>query len=61
MNQDQEKNPVLGQKILDNIWLLLILGISFPMIFYFLWGVFEVLTVPTINYLEKFPQLFGGK
>lgn len=39
-----EKKP-LGQRFLDNIWLLLVLGILIPTISYTLWGIIEFLTV----------------
>jgi hypothetical protein len=38
-----ENTPVtLGQKIFDNVFLILALGIAFPGIFYFLWGLIEI-------------------
>lgn len=44
-NNGQEKVP-LGQKFVDNIWLLLVLGILIPSVSYTLWGILEVLTLP---------------
>lgn len=48
MNQhDDENDPVpLMQKLLDNPFLLLFLGVLVPMLLYNLWGVVDILTVP---------------
>ena len=43
--QKQERIPVM-QQILDNPFLLLFLGITIPTVFYILWGVMEIATVP---------------
>jgi hypothetical protein len=40
-----EKIPVM-QRVLDNPFLLLFLGVVFPTVFYILWGVMEVVTIP---------------
>lgn len=46
---DQTENeadvPVM-QKVLDNPFLLLFLGVVMPTVFYILWGVMEVATIP---------------
>ena len=34
------------QRILDNPFLLLFLGVVIPTVFYILWGVMEVATIP---------------
>jgi hypothetical protein len=41
----EERVPVF-QQILDNPFLLLFLGITIPTVFYILWGVMEIATVP---------------
>ncbi len=41
----EEKVPVM-QQIIDNPFLLLFLGIALPTVFYTLWGVMEVATIP---------------
>jgi hypothetical protein len=41
----EERIPVF-QQILDNPFLLLFLGITIPTVFYILWGVMEIATVP---------------
>jgi hypothetical protein len=43
--QKEERVPVM-QQILDNPFLLLFLGITVPTVFYILWGVMEIATVP---------------
>jgi hypothetical protein len=45
MMQADEKVPLM-QRLLDNPFLLLFLGVLIPMIVYTLWGVIDILTVP---------------
>jgi hypothetical protein len=42
---DDEPIPVM-QKILDNPFLLLFLGVVIPTVFYILWGVMEIVQIP---------------
>lgn len=42
---DEEAIPLM-QKLLDNPFLLLFIGVMVPMLVYTLWGVIEILTVP---------------
>ena len=42
----QEQQIPLMQKLLDNPFLLLFIGVSVPMLVYTLWGILEILTVP---------------
>lgn len=37
--------PVM-QRILDNPFLLLFIGIVFPAVFYIIWGIMEIVTIP---------------
>ena len=47
MNSQSSEEPIpLMQKILDNPFLLLFLGVMIPMVVYTLWGVIDILTVP---------------
>jgi hypothetical protein len=47
MNSESHEEPIpLMQKVLDNPFLLLFLGVMVPMVVYTLWGVIEILTVP---------------
>lgn len=41
-----EGNPSWLRRLLDNPWILLVLGILIPTISYTLWGWFEVMAVP---------------
>jgi hypothetical protein len=42
---DNEKiHPI--QKFMDNIWLLLFLGLAVPIVSYTLWGLIELLNIP---------------
>ena len=45
-NQVQEEPIPLMQKLLDNPFLLLFIGVMVPMVVYSLWGVIDILTVP---------------
>lgn len=40
-----ERIPVM-QQILDNPFLLLFIGVTMPTVFYILWGVMEIVTIP---------------
>jgi len=39
------KMPIM-QQILDNPFLLLFIGVTVPTVFYILWGVMEIVTIP---------------
>lgn len=43
--QEPEHIPVM-QKILDNPFLLLFLGVTIPTVFYVIWGVMEIIQIP---------------
>lgn len=42
---EQERIPVM-QKVLDNPFLLLFLGVVIPAVFYIIWGVMEIAMIP---------------
>ncbi len=42
---DEEKVPAM-QRVLDNPFLLLFLGVVVPTVFYILWGIMEIVTIP---------------
>ena len=42
---DQEQIPLM-QRVLDNPFLLLFLGVAVPAILYTIWGVMEVASIP---------------
>ena len=40
-----ERIPVM-QRVLDNPFLLLFIGVVVPTVFYILWGIMELVTIP---------------
>ena len=40
------QSPHFMQKLLDNNWLLLLLGIATPAVLYTLWGLWDVINIP---------------
>jgi hypothetical protein len=42
---DDEPVPIM-QRILDNPFLLLFLGVTIPTVFYIIWGVMEIVQIP---------------
>lgn len=42
---DEERIPAM-QRILDNPFLLLFLGVVMPTVFYVIWGIMEIVTIP---------------
>jgi hypothetical protein len=42
---DTERVPVM-QQVLDNPFLLLFLGITIPTVFYIIWGIMEIISIP---------------
>ena len=46
--EDDPNEPVPWmQQLLDNPFLLLFLGVLIPMVVYVLWGVIDIITLPT--------------
>ena len=43
--EDLERIPTM-QRILDNPFLLLFLGVAIPAVFYLMWGIMEVAQIP---------------
>ncbi len=44
-DREPEKTP-LAQAFFDNIFLLLVLGIVVPVVFYTIWGLLEIASIP---------------
>ena len=44
-SQEKERVPVM-QRILDNPFLLLFIGVVFPAVFYIIWGIMEIVSIP---------------
>lgn len=42
---EAERLPTM-QKLLDNPFLLLFLGVTIPTVFYVIWGVMEIVSIP---------------
>ncbi len=42
---DEERVPAM-QRILDNPFLLLFIGVVMPTVFYVIWGIMEIVTIP---------------
>ena len=45
IESNRERVPLV-QQLLDNPFLLLVIGVMVPMVLYTLWGVIDILTVP---------------
>jgi hypothetical protein len=45
-SDDSEDRVPFMQKVLDNPFLLLFLGVTVPTVFYLIWGVMEVANIP---------------
>ena len=49
--QDGEDEHIpFFQRVLDNPFLLLFIGVVMPTVFYILWGVMEITSIPIANY-----------
>lgn len=42
----RDESPPLGQRLFDNVFLLLVLGIVVMLLVYTGWGTWEILTMP---------------
>ena len=49
MSNEENVTPTVLQRILDDINFMLVLGLVVPTVFYTLWGVMEVVTIPLGN------------
>ena len=47
-NQEEETVPVM-QRVMDNPFLLLFIGVVVPTVFYIIWGIMEIVTIPLAN------------
>jgi len=45
-NVESPEQPPTMQRILDNPFILLFIGVVFPAVFYIIWGVMEIVTIP---------------
>lgn len=44
-SRDNERVPIM-QRIMDNPFILLFIGVVFPAVFYIIWGIMELITIP---------------
>lgn len=44
-NDEEERIPAM-QSLLDNPFLLLFIGVVMPAVFYLIWGIMEVVSIP---------------
>ncbi|MCB1830449.1 MAG: hypothetical protein H6964_03800 [Chromatiaceae bacterium] len=44
--EDQEERIPAMQSLLDNPFLLLFIGVAMPTVFYIVWGIMEIVTIP---------------
>ncbi|HJW56113.1 MAG TPA: hypothetical protein VJ577_12630 [Burkholderiaceae bacterium] len=44
-SEEEERIPAM-QQLLDNPFLLLFIGVAMPTVFYIVWGVMEIVTIP---------------
>ena len=47
-SQETEQIPVM-QRVMDNPFLLLFIGVVVPTVFYVIWGIMEIVTIPLAN------------
>jgi hypothetical protein len=47
-NEDSRRIPAM-QRALDNPFLLLFVGVVVPTVFYVIWGIMEIVTIPITN------------
>ena len=45
-DEEQEKQIPAMQSLLDNPFLLLFIGVAMPTVFYIVWGIREIVTIP---------------
>ena len=46
IDSDAEERIPTMQKLLDNPFLLLFLGVVMPTVFYLIWGIMEIISIP---------------
>lgn len=43
--EGEERVPIM-QRIIDNPFILLFIGVVFPAVFYIIWGIMELVSIP---------------
>jgi hypothetical protein len=44
--EDTESRPPLMQAVFDNPFILLVVGLAVPVVFYTIWGLLEIASIP---------------
>lgn len=55
-----EENGGIFQKMFDNVYFLIFIGLAFPTIFYYAWGMLEIFVFNNVELSDKFPLPGGG-
>ena len=45
-DEDRDERIPAMQSLLDNPFLLLFIGVAMPTVFYIIWGIMEIVTIP---------------
>ena len=45
-NSEEDVRIPIMQRIIDNPFILLFIGVVFPTVFYIIWGIMEIVTIP---------------
>jgi hypothetical protein len=45
-SDEKEPRPPLMQTVFDNPFLLLVIGLAVPVVFYTIWGLLEIASIP---------------
>jgi len=48
VTQETERVPIM-QRVIDNPFLLLFIGVVVPTVFYVVWGIMELVSIPLAN------------
>jgi len=48
VTEQTERGPIM-QRIIDNPFLLLFIGVVVPTVFYVVWGIMELVSIPLAN------------
>ena len=49
MSEQNEDQVPMMQKLLDNPFILLFLGVASPAVLYLIWGIMEIVSIPLVK------------
>ena len=49
MSENDEDQVPMMQKVLDNPFVLLFLGVASPALLYLIWGIMEIVSIPLVK------------